>query len=116
MHTNLTLEFSDEHGSFNYVGHGKIDDIQMTLKELKIFKGEESLGGEEHYWNQRFEFIRSIGNSFPLFKTVLQTVFTPNGIPVSPLPRFTECTGLNPVDAVIEIKDGFFRMGYNFDI
>ena len=94
---------------------GNINDLDINIKELKVFKGNHEEYSEEHYYQERWNTFRSTMRNTPVGQLISKFAF-PKGIPLSPFPVMEKCMGLRVVDSHMEILEGFARVAYNFRV
>lgn len=98
---------------FPYVNM-KIEKFSPRVKELRLKNkdGAYDSAGREHL-NNKISRIESTLNE-PAIKMV--TDLFNKGIPFVPFPQIERCLGLGIKDAVVQIKDGYAIMGYDFKV
>ena len=92
----------------------KLEKFSPRVKELRLknSEGEYDSAGRQHL-NNKISRIESTLNE-PGIKMI--TDFFNKGFPFVPFPQIERCLGMGIKDAVVQIKDGYAIMGYDFKV
>ena len=113
--TLLDTEKASKHMPFVF---GRIKDFIPTVKELKVFKGDEEMLDEAKVLNKKINEVRNKQKFFesnPLLKIAMETLFG-NTIPLFPYPDSEQCLGLLPEDSDMSIKEGYAVVSFDYNV
>lgn len=85
---------------------------RITQLVLKNQEGQYDSAGKRHLNNKISKIEKTLNE--PVFKMV--TDLFNKGFPFVPFPAIERCLGMNIKDSVVQIKEGYAVMGYDFKV
>ena len=92
---------------------GKVEKFDPVFKQVSLMKNGVQEGTGQRFLNNKLEKLKDTLDD-PKIKFVVDTFN--RGVPVVNFPGIERCLGLANKDAVMEIKDGYAIMGYDYDV
>ena len=93
---------------------GNIEEVDFTVKELKVFKGDREVD-EAEYYNEKIQAYKALFKNLPFDQITKRFPFL-TGLPLTPYPRMAKCLGLEPYNGKIEILDRYLRFGFDIKV
>ena len=117
VHGKTQIEFQSS-SLFNneHFLQGKFKNFDFTIKEFKVFKGQDNnereMTSEEQFYIDSLNNMKSFINNTPISKWASNLPIL-QGIPMSPFPKYQRCLGIIPINGHMEILDRYVRISFN---
>ncbi len=90
-----------------------MEDFDIDIKELKVFKGNYEVTAEEEEYSAKLNHWKRVARNNPISQ-LLTRFNVPKRLPLTPFPQLKRCLGVELIDGKMEVVDGFARMAFNF--